>query len=367
MVRKWLLLGLGLVWHLTFGVGQWQGTTYPPSRGKEEPASRFLLTDTGNVGGGFGRGDPHFHLSDVDFVNLNEGWSCGYGGVFVTKDGGLTWERKKPPGDWIRIRVPRPGEVFLLEGHHPGGRGRVFLWHTTDGGMNWERVEELGDRLSGYSDMFFRDNEGWIICGWNPSFHTSDGGRSWQEVYFDNLIGQAFKIAIPADVRSDGGYVIYVWGAVDQGGRWVARLVKSEDGGKTWRALKLPEEMPATLWVAMCFPTSRMGWIGLERGRLLFTKDGGESWEWLQLPTERRVVALWMDQFGHGFASIDNSDIYHITDSLFETHDYGRTWQVVLSGYKHFNAFASLGPGYLWAVGQIPSVVPVDIVAILQK
>ncbi|WP_044950353.1 WD40/YVTN/BNR-like repeat-containing protein [Chthonomonas calidirosea] len=333
----------------------------------EEKPSSFLVIDTGGSGGPFGRGDPHYHLSDVDFVNLNEGWACGYGGVFMTKDGGLSWEREEPRGDWIRIRVVAPGEVYLLEGHHPGGRGKVFLWHTKDGGKSWERVEALEGKLSGYWDMFFRGKEGWIISGWNPSFHTSDGGKTWKEVNFDNLIGQAYKIAIPADVPSRNGYVLYVWGGAYKEGNWMARLLKSEDGGKTWKVLPLPEEMPAQAFAAMCFPTSRMGWIGLEGGKLLFTKDGGESWEWLKLPTERRVVALWIDQIGDGFASIDNSDVYHITDCLYETHDYGKTWQVVLSGYKQLNAIASIGPGYLWAVGYEPTLVPDDIVAILQR
>jgi len=362
-----LIFLLLFILEIALGEGQWQGYTYPPFEGPKDKPSRFLLTDTGGSGGGFGRGDPHFHLSDVDFLNLEEGWTCGYGGVFVTKDGGLTWERRKPPGDWIRIRVIAQGEVYLLEGHHPGEKGKGFLWHTKDGGENWEKVEALGDRLSGYWDMFFRGQEGWIISGWNPSFHTSDGGKTWQEVNFDNLIGQAFKMAVPADVKEDEGYVIYVWGATYEEGKWISRVLKSEDGGKKWEVLPLPEEMPAQLFVAMCFPTSRMGWIGLEEGRLLFTIDGGGKWEWLKLPTDRRVVALWFDQAGHGFASIDNSDIYHITDCLYETYDYGRTWQVVLSGYKQLTAFASLGPGYLWAVGYMPTVVPVDIVAILQR
>lgn len=365
MKGKWVLLFLVIFFRIAWGEGQWQGYTYPPIKVAQEKPSRFFLTDTGGYGGGFGRGDPHFHLSDVDFLNLEEGWACGYGGVFLTKDGGLTWERRKPPGDWIKIKVIAPAEVYLLEGHHPGGKGRVFLWHTKDGGENWEMVETLKDKMSGYTDMFFRGKEGWIICGWNPSFHTSDGGETWQEVNFDNLIGQAFRLAIPADV-GDNGYTIYVWGAVYEGGNWVSRLIKSNNGGKSWEILPLPEEILFQPWVAMCFPTSRMGWIGLEGGRLLFTKDGGKNWEWLKLPTERRVVALWFDQVGHGFASIDNTDIYHITDCLYETNNYGKTWQVVLSGYKQLNAFASLGPGYLWAVGYMPSLVPVDIVAILQ-
>jgi len=366
-MRDKLVLFVLLLFEAAWGEGQWQGYTYPPIEAHKGKPSRFLLTDTGGSGGGFGRGDPHFHLSDVDFINLNEGWACGYGGVFVTKDGGLSWERRKPPGDWVKIRVVAPGEVYLLEGHHPGGKGKVSLWHTRNGGESWEKVQALEGKLSGYWDMFFRGKEGWIINGWNPSFHTSDGGKTWEEVNFDNLIGQAFKIAVLGDVPSNGGYVVYVWGAAYEEGKWMARLLKSEDGGKTWKVLPLPEKMPAQLWVAMSFPMSRMGWIGLEGGRLLFTKDGGENWEWLKLPTERRVVDLWFDQTGHGFASVDNSDIYHITDCLYETHDYGRTWQVVLSGYKQINAIASLGPGYLWAVGNTPTVVPVDIVAILQR
>ena len=99
-------------------------------------ASRFLVLDTGGSGGGFGQGDARDSLRDAFFWNEKLGWACGYGGVFKTEDGGLSWKRMKPRGDWQQLKMTGPEELWLLEGRHPGGPGMAWLWHSTDGGKN---------------------------------------------------------------------------------------------------------------------------------------------------------------------------------------------------------------------------------------
>lgn len=356
---------------------RWQGVSYPYQDGPAHQPDVFLVTDTGGSGGGFGRGDPHHHLSDIAFWDGKYGWACGYGGVFKSDDGGLTWQRAKPQkgergGAWIRLGLTGPRDIWLLEGEHPGGPGRAWLWHSTDDGHNWQEVAP--GKMPGYLDFYCQDDVIWVLGGWivppgTPVLNSSDGGRTWRAVDFQGLLTQAWRVALPADHQLGSGYAVYVLGLGIMGEKWQARLVKSIDGGRTWVHLPLPGDLrDQDFWNfgQIYFPTTQIGWLGLDHGRLLYTHDGGQTWQQRKLPTDRGVAAMWFDPLGRGFVAVNNTDIYHVAEAVYRTLDGGQTWQPVLSGYKQINRFFSLGNGQLWAVGVMPSLVPNDIVAILK-
>jgi len=342
--------------------GTWQSAPCLPSQASSEqlPSSRFLVLDTGGSGGGFGQGDVRQKLHDVFFWNEKLGWTSGYGGVFHTEDGGLTWTRMKPAGGWYQIEMTGPEDIWLLEGKHPGGMGNAWLWHSVDGGKTWE--EQLKGKIGHYWDMYCRGQERWVLCAGFPSYHSNDGGISWNQVNLQGMLQVVLKVAIPADVPTPEGFVVYVFGFHQQR----ARLVKSVDGGHSWTVVALPEEAPAYVYARLHFATSRMGWIGLSEGKILFTANGGDSWEWRNLPSDRAVSALWFDQLGRGFAAVQNTDFFRFREALFETRDGGRSWVPVLAGAKHVSALFGLGPGRLWAVGDVPGFVPNDLVVVQQ-
>lgn len=356
----------------TLGGGRWQGAAYARISVSPVPRPLFFVTDTGGTGGGFGRGDPHDHLFDVAFWNDRIGWACGYGGVFRTEDGGLTWQRVKPRGGWMRLGLAGPNDVWLLEGLHPGGPGRAWLWHSTDGGQSWREV--LHGTVPGYLDFVCQSRRIWILGGWvvppgAPVQCSVDGGRTWRAVDFHGQLVQAWRISIPGDYRCNGGCAIYVLGLGSVDGNLQMRLVRSFDEGRTWEALRLPGGLTqADAWNfgQLFFATTNDGWIGLSRGRLLVTHDGGKTWALRQLPTERGVAAIWFDELGRGFVAVDNTDIYHVTTAMYRTLNGGRTWEPVLAGYKQINRIYGFGPNLLWAVGTEPTLVPNDIVAIME-
>ena len=339
--------------------GLWQGHTIigQTPGAQPQPRSEWVVLDTGGSGGGFGQGDIRQKLQDVVFWNEKVGWACGYGGVFRTGDGGLTWTRMKPKGGWYHMAMPGPEEIWLLEGQHPGGPGKVWLWQTADGGRSWH--EHLAGKLAGYLDLYCRGNERWVLCGGFPSYRSEDGGKTWKQEKFGGLLQAAQKIAIPADVRTDDGFVVYVLGSYKES--W--RFIKSADGGRKWVVVALPDA-PRHHRYQCYFATSRMGFVSGPEGQLLFTEDGGETWQRRDLPTNQWVTALWHDQLGRGFAAVDNSDFFHFRQTLYETPDAGKTWTAVLGGAKHVSALFALGPGRLWAVGDVPGFVPNDLVAI---
>ncbi len=112
-------------------------------------------------------------------------------------------------------------------------------------------------------------------------------------------------MTVPGDggAQPHEGFVAYVFGHPAAPNR--SPLVKSTDGGHTWKQLPLPPDFPAGGFPnAMYFATSWKGWLGLAGGKVLFTPDGGRTWEWRNLPTDQAVTAIWMDQVGHGFVGV---------------------------------------------------------------
>jgi photosystem II stability/assembly factor-like uncharacterized protein len=338
--------------------GTWQGEVYSAAAPATAVPDRFLILDSGGSGGGFGQGDVRHKLHDVHFWDARHGWACGYGGVFRTEDGGLTWTRMKPGGGWYQIEMTGPQEIWLEEGKHPGGSGNAWLWHSTDGGVNWQ--EELAGKLAGYHSLYCHGAERWVLCGSYPSYHSRDGGRNWEQANFGGLLQGAHRIAIPADLPTPGGFTVYVAGSFGKS----RRLIRSDDGGGTWRLLPLPDA-PAHWRYVPFFATSRTGWLGAPDGSVLYTADGGETWENRSLPTNQGIMSLWFDLNGRGFAAVDNTNFMHPRGALFETTDGGRNWGEILGGQKHIDRIFGLGPDQIWIVGDVPGYIQNDLVGIL--
>ncbi|MDD4932598.1 MAG: YCF48-related protein [Methylacidiphilaceae bacterium] len=336
--------------------GQWQGQEMPEAAERVSSPFHYRIGDTGGRGGGFAPEEMHAQLWDAFFWNRQIGWACGFGGVFRTEDGGWRWTRMKPQGGWYHVQMTGPREIWLLEGFHGQAMGR--LWHSNDDGLSW--TELLPGKLLSASDLVCRGNLRAVLCGDFTSFWSLDGGENWVPLPFSGTI----RMAVPGDIRSGTGFVAYVLchGAGQPAG---ARVFKSIDSGRSWKELVLPKGLP---WPkTIFFATSRQGWIGLNDGVLLATADGGESWEKLPFPERRPIQALWFDSLGRGYAAPENSDMMRLETALLETPDGGRSWETVLSGSKNVNAFFSLGPDRIWAVGNVPGFMANDMIVFFER
>lgn len=347
---------------------RWQGAVLQ----KPEPASNanpftpgmFLELDSGGSGGSFGKGDIRLKLQDVFFWNQNVGWACGSAGAFRSQDGGLTWERMKSAGNGFhQVEMSGPEEVWLVEGKHPGGLGKVWLWHTTDNGKTWEEV--LKGKIGGYADLFCRGNECWVLSGRETSYRSQDGGHTWHSLKLAGVLDEALKLAIPGDALTNDGFTIFIFGQY-QG---KARIIRSDDSGKNWRTLELPEDaqMGITRYGRLFFLNSQMGWVGLDQGKIYRTEDGGETWRPCPVPVTQRISAMHFMQTGFGLAALDNQDPLRHGDALYGTLDFGQHWNRILAGAKHIAAIYSRGPGKLWCVGDSPGLIYNDLILILTQ
>lgn len=118
---------------------------------------------------------------DVDgdfFLNLHfptaaVGYIIGmFGTILKTENGGLDWQEIRGGGNGItRIHFTAVHFVDEKKGYIVGESG--LFWKTIDGGDNWLEVENAPDDLD-FTDVFCRENEGWLVGSNGRIFHFQD-------------------------------------------------------------------------------------------------------------------------------------------------------------------------------------------------
>ena len=125
------------------------------------------------------------------FLNPLLGWIVGAKGVFHTDDGGRTWTKQV---DILGVYLT---DVFFVNENEgwvvgeSGVLGRNVILHTVDGGFSWREQGNLRDiGLSLKAIELVKGREIWAIGGkkeeWGAEkigiiLHTSDGGDTWTE------------------------------------------------------------------------------------------------------------------------------------------------------------------------------------------
>jgi len=90
-----------------------------------------------------------FHgLAGIDFLDGLRGWAFTWGGgVYRTRDGGVTWVSRNP--DWQDVRVctlaARNADELAVGGAFPGKPARSWVHLSRDGGDTWQAAPLEGD------------------------------------------------------------------------------------------------------------------------------------------------------------------------------------------------------------------------------
>jgi photosystem II stability/assembly factor-like uncharacterized protein len=224
-------------------------------------------------------------MSSAEFRNLDENaaitdptW------IYETLDGGLTWTPAegvpRGPGGICSMSSVRDasGRPIVFAGGRVTGPARLFRW--TEGG-GWESIDLAG--LCGMVlDVAFLDERNGVVCaatGADPAvsfasmLRTADGGRTWSEVYRSNRRGESvWKCSFPTP---DVGYATIRPFPPDPKAT-LRYIVKSVDGGRTWKELFLIDDFYARPQ-GVGFLTADHGWVGTTTSGFE-TRDGGESW-----------------------------------------------------------------------------------------
>ena len=208
------------------------------------------------------------NLMSVHFDNVTDGRIITERGSFAlrTTDGGNTWSRQ-----FFENTLPRSDAYFHDErlGWVSFKSGAVFL--TLDGGESWELLKGVNGVEIGTNSIFFLDDQNGWIGGWRGKAQgvgsgvqlvkyltdgmvarTTDGGRTWTR--HDSDTGRFLWDVVFFD--SMEGWAVGSFGTV----------IHSRDGGVTWETR--PSQTESVLRT-LSFPDRNNGWAVGDEGVIL--------------------------------------------------------------------------------------------------
>ena len=287
---------------------------------------------------------------DIAFVDKSNGWYInGYGKIFHTNDGGLTWEKQlEKQGTFFRTiafvdkSIGFAGTVGT--DYYPNVTDTIPLYGTKDGGRTWKPVTYSGPTVKGLCaiDVVKEQyiNQGEIaykyhlyavgrVGGPANIMISHDAGETWSS----NSLNSDCQMLL--DIKMLNKKVGIACAATDADiTKSNALILKTTDGGNTWKKVYQSTRPFESTWKAS-FPTDKIGFVtiqsynpdkAIKQQRLAKTEDGGETWKEINL-----VEDYGAREFGVGFIN-ENHGYVGTLNSGFETKDGGKTWDAVNLG-----------------------------------
>lgn len=292
-------------------------------------------------------------------------------GLYVSFDGGETWERRGekeglPKGELGRIGVAispsKPNNLYAIV----EAKDNAF-YRSTDGGYKWSKVADkgFGDRPFYYSEIYVdpknesriysifttinRSDDGgknWSqFAGWiiHPDHHafwispenpdyiingndgglniTRDGGKSWQ--FVDNIpVGQFYHIAIDNDVPFN------IYGGLQDNGSWVGPSSVWRSGGirnQDWKEVYFGDGfdvIPHPKNNRYVYAMSQGGSLGY-----VDTKTGFTNYIKPQETENQKLRFNW--NAGLAQNPFHDCGVYYGSQFLHKTMDCGKSWEII--------------------------------------
>jgi photosystem II stability/assembly factor-like uncharacterized protein len=181
----------------------------------------------------------------ASFLDATTGWVTGNDAIelplFVTHDGGRTWQPQKLPlpsgmSSWSSIAIMPPKFFTTRDGvlpvfysfdappSYPPGDSVVVFYATHNRGMTWIPTTPVSITRVATPVDFVDSTHGWVADG--VLYATSDGGRRWVTIQPKQLPGDVTQLDF---ISPQVGWAIG-WAISDK----VIPLHKTLDGGRTW-------------------------------------------------------------------------------------------------------------------------------------
>jgi len=261
-------------------------------------------------------------------------------GVFKSVDGGRTWQAANTG------LVPLPAEKDAIrrsEGWihglqvHPRDPDLVYAtgqqtWRSADGGDHWTTLPvraltmDPQDTRVLYATRPFLPSNQPLDKTQDAVVKTTDGGRTWRPSGLPGLLLSGLEVspgdpqvlfATTYDLNTQGPDVLYR--SADGGASWQPTSLKNHHLGNVVLDPRDPDTVYAQTW-----PTEDDG-----DSRILKSTDGGNTWQLLFRPAdmrayEPRLLALDPTQPGTLYVGSDAG--------VLESTDAGATWRIISPG-----------------------------------
>ena len=273
----------------------------------------------------------------IAFADAGRGWyGNGTGRIYRTDDGGAQWRKVwEKRGSYVRALAFADRDLGFMgnvgPGYFPNVSDRQPLYVTRDGGGNWTPVRADGKPVTGICaiDVLKIDGKvaavraGGRVGGPANLVESFDSGATWRARDLRDVTGMILDIKF---VDADTGFIAGASEAAEDKAH--ARILKTTDGGKSWRAVFDSGRAGDNNW-KLAFPTAQIGYGTIisyqapdaeARGYVVKTQDGGETW--------RKIVGTkdvnWIP-YGIGFIDAEHGFVGGSTGG-YETRDGGSTW-----------------------------------------
>ncbi len=295
--------------------------------------------------------------------------------VFVTQDGGLTWQVSNPvpisgaqPDVQLQFIDDRHGWLLTDTGLYSPQGATTTIYTTVDGGLNWSQVATSGTVSSStgrsiswlWEDAsclprgmtFVSLSKGWLTwdCITRSFFtrmrtvvlSTNDGGRTWAPVSLPSQVAGTDSNCAATPPVFTGNQGLLQFACLSQPGSYVVSVYSTADAGRTWTdgplnfdgQVDFVDGSTAFFFDRLVDPASNAG------TDLYRTNDGGRSWTVVQGLFPGQVIGPY--QFidaNTGFAYTHNAEPRCVRPVLagcaitplsppapWKTTDGGKTW-----------------------------------------
>lgn len=204
------------------------------------------------------------HLQRVQMIN-NYGYAMSNSHLLKTEDAGESWFLLNITSSLKALYFLNADKGFLV--------GERSMFMTSDGGKSWNESYIGWDS---FADIYFRDDSIGFVCGGKKLLRTSDGGNTWENIGLDLPIGYASFVEIEF-VDESFGFLVASDGS----------FFRTEDGGESWTLVS----NVSLSTKGIHFTDNQNGYIfGNNVGSNVFqTRDGGANWEKVEVYSENSV------------------------------------------------------------------------------
>ena len=307
------------------------------------------------------------HFRSISAVNERVVWAGGSRGTILsTSKGGENWEVIKIVGaeklDFRGIKaIDEKTVVAVSAGLAEEGQARIY--RTDDAGKTWQQVWETNKKGVFLDGVAFWDKKNGIIFGDPIDNHlyllkTSDGGKTWKRL---SPVGLAPNLPNEASFAASNSTMVvggskHVW--IGTGGASHARVFYSSNRGQTWQVADTPMKANASSGIfGMYFWAASHGIaVGGDYKadkeafeNVIVTQDGGKTWN--------KTTATTPAGLKEAVVKLKNGTLVAVGPAgSCLSKDEGHTWQPLTGALAGLHALTAIG-NTCWAIGARGQIV----------
>ena len=248
-----------------------------------------------------------------------------------SSDSGLSWKAGKittlaNAAARLSVSPVEPGRAYLAA--YEAG-----VFRTDDGGETWRQMSSYPTGYA-HSVLAHPNDPGVLFVGSEPAavFRSNDGGESWEECRGFQDVPEANqwhfhgnRLSHVRELRTAPGDSDTMFAGIEVGG-----MVRSSDGGRTWK--QLPGTHDDVHFINISKANPRRVYVATAEAPYR-SDDGGDHWEVINNGLERRYTL-------HISAAPHDADLVLVTVStnagranpqLYRSTDGGSHWKLIES------------------------------------